>query len=144
MEAPQQPSSPASVAEQPEVVPEHHDRVEYTQSGADSCDGADASIANAAKYARLDRERRAVDCYDLVTARLQMQRDTPSPAAHIKHSAADQWNGLPFDRGPLVEWGEISRRAGRKIEPMIVTFDNLGGRKAIVVCVNQLAVCVSI
>jgi hypothetical protein len=144
MEAPKQPSSSPSVAEQPKIVPKHDDGVEGAEPATDSRDRAQTNIADAAKPTCLDRERRDIDCDDLVTAGLQVQRDPPSPTADIEDPAANQPNRASFNRRPLVEWREVCRSAGGKVEPTIVAFNDLGRPNTIVVREDQLAdgVCI--
>jgi hypothetical protein len=144
VESPEKPSSPARVAEQPKVVAKHDDGVELTKSATDSRNGTNARIAHSAQQARFDRERRDVNGDDIVTATLQIQRDTSRPAAHIEDSATNLPYGSPLNGWPPLERGKIGRRPCRNIEPAIVTFDDLSRRQALVVSVNKPAASVCI
>jgi hypothetical protein len=139
MESPEKPSRPTRVAEQPEVVTKHDDGVECTEPATDSRNRTHARIASPAKLARFHRERRDVNRDDLVTASLQMQRNPARSAAHVEDPATDLPHGSSLGGGPLVEWGKVGWSACRKIEPVIVTFDDFRRPQALVVGVDQPA-----
>ena len=93
MKSAEQPASPPKTAEQAEVVAEHHDRIEFTELATDPCHGTNSRIQHSAQPARLHRERRVVDSYDLVTVRLQVQCNPSRPGADIQDAAADVSHG---------------------------------------------------
>src|SRR5262245_25969437 len=144
MKAPKKPSRSVSIAEQSEVITKHHDGVEVSKSSVDLRNGANASIADGSKQARFHRERRNVDCNHVVTASLQVQRNSPRATTHVKHCSTDLAHGALFSGRPLFKRGEVGRSACGTTEPVIVTFDDFDGRQAPVVGIDELTICVFI
>jgi len=126
VEAPEEPSGSAGVAEQPEVVSEHDDGVELAEAGPYAGDGKDARIAHSTEPAGLHCKRRGVDRDDAVAASLEMQCHAAGSATDVERPATRVPHGASLMKRPLPERSELGGRARRDAEPAIVAFDHLG------------------
>ncbi len=87
-ESSEQPRGVTGVAEQTGVVAEHHDRVERPVGAAHTGSGEQADVTDSPLPGRADRAGRHIDGEDLVSSRLEVDRDATGTAPDIEHSPA--------------------------------------------------------